>query len=58
MARSPQVVPHYTTTYVERQNALDGNRRDPFRVARTFNAERHHPRSSWQRHLRPKVHVY
>jgi hypothetical protein len=51
------VVPHYTTQYVERQNR-DGARRDPFRTARAWNMGRHHPRSSWQRQLRPRITVY
>jgi hypothetical protein len=56
--KGSDVVPHYTTTYIRRQNALDGNLRDPYRVARMFNMGRHHPLSSWQRKLRPRVTVY
>jgi len=53
-----EVVPHFTTTYVRRANAQDGSSRNPHRAARAMNAGRHHPRSSWQRELRPQVHVY
>ena len=53
-----EVVPHFTVTYVRRANAQDGNAREPFRTARLLNTGRHHPRSSWQRHLRPRVTIY
>jgi hypothetical protein len=42
------IVPHYTINYIRRMNAEDVKRygrgtyqRDPFRVARLFNSQRH-----------------